>query len=144
RRYELQEDRGGAGRWRGGVGSIRETELLAPVHLSLEGDGHRHPPKGAFGGLPGRGGEAVLVSGGVERGLPSKLQSIWGRPGDVLRTVGPCGGGYGDPHERERARVLQDVLDGLVSPESARDLYGLDDPTLPSPPSGEANGQEVS
>src|SRR5437588_836698 len=63
-RYELQEDRGGAGRWRGGVGSIRDMQLQTAAHLSLEGDGHRHPPKGAFGGLPGHTGGAYLIREG--------------------------------------------------------------------------------
>ena len=125
-RYELRTDRGGAGRWRGGVGSIRETQLLSEARVSLEGDGHRHPPRGAFGGSDGTAGEAVLVTAaGREVRLPSKLQSLLGRPGDTIRTVSPCGGGYGDPRERSPERVLDDVLDGIVSRESAHRLYGV-------------------
>ncbi len=37
----------------------------------------------------------------------------------------PGGGGMGDPKERDPALVARDVEDGLVSPESARTVYGL-------------------
>jgi N-methylhydantoinase B len=35
------------------------------------------------------------------------------------------GGGYGDPTERDPERVRFDVLEEWVSPEAARDLYGV-------------------
>ena len=34
-------------------------------------------------------------------------------------------GGYGDPLERDPARVLDDVLDGLISAETAERDYGV-------------------
>jgi N-methylhydantoinase B len=42
-----------------------------------------------------------------------------------VRTVSPCGGGYGDPLARDPRRVLDDVLDGLVSEKNAREQYGV-------------------
>ena len=44
---------------------------------------------------------------------------------DTVRTVSPCGGGYGNPLERDPRRVLDDVLDGLVSERNAREQYGV-------------------
>jgi N-methylhydantoinase B len=35
------------------------------------------------------------------------------------------GGGYGDPLERDPASVCKDVIEGTVSREAARDLYGV-------------------
>ena len=35
------------------------------------------------------------------------------------------GGGWGDPLKRLPRAVLDDVLDGRVSTEAARDLYGV-------------------
>ncbi|HLH68146.1 MAG TPA: hydantoinase B/oxoprolinase family protein [Candidatus Dormibacteraeota bacterium] len=125
-RYELRTDRAGAGKWRGGMGSIRDVCLLGRTHLSLEGDGHRHPPRGLFGGREGAPGEVIyLPAAGGELPLPSKFQSRWAQPGDTLRTVSPCGGGYGDPLERDPERVLDDVIDEFISLESARSLYGV-------------------
>ena len=125
-RYELREDATGAGRWRGGVGSIRDITFLADARFSVEGGGHRHPPPGLFGGRDGTSGALVLNPGrAAERPLPSKIPDVRTRAGETVRTVGPCGGGYGDPLERDPARVLDDVLDGIVSPESALRDHGV-------------------
>ena len=73
-RYELTEGTGGRGRWRGGLGSIREFEFTEPGGFSIEGDGSKFPPPGLFGGADGTPG-AVLLNAGTEREqlLPSKL-----------------------------------------------------------------------
>ena len=47
-----------------------------------------------------------------------------GKKGDLLRVMTPGSGGYGDPRERDPARIAEDVANGLVSAESARALYG--------------------
>src|SRR5207248_8777030 len=73
-RYELVEDGAGPGRWRGGLGSIREFEFVEPTGYSVEGDGSVHPPPGLFGGGEGTRGAVILNRGGereVER--PSKF-----------------------------------------------------------------------
>jgi N-methylhydantoinase B len=44
--------------------------------------------------------------------------------GDVLRVMSPGGGGYGDPREREPAAVARDLVEGKISVEAARTLYG--------------------
>ncbi|MBV9282084.1 MAG: hydantoinase B/oxoprolinase family protein [Chloroflexi bacterium] len=126
RRYELREDAAGAGKWRGGVGSIRDVSFSAPGGLSLEGDGNCFAPWGIFGGQDGTTGAVIWNPGQPdERPVPSKFPYRGASPGDTIRTVSPCGGGYGDPLERDPARVLDDVLDGLVSAASARELYGV-------------------
>ena len=43
-RYELRENACGAGEWRGGLGSVREFEYLAPGGASVEADGHVFAP----------------------------------------------------------------------------------------------------
>jgi N-methylhydantoinase B len=48
------------------------------------------------------------------------------RPGDRFRVVTAGGGGHGDPRDRDPEAVREDVLDGFVSPNAARDLYGVD------------------
>jgi N-methylhydantoinase B len=126
-RYELREDAAGAGRSRGGAGCIRDFTFLADARFSVEGEGHRHAPPGLFGGHDGTPGGLVLgPDTDREEHLPSKIPDRRTRAGDRLRTLGPCGGGYGDPRERDPERVLDDVLDGLVSPETARSVYGVE------------------
>ena len=125
-RYELREDAAGPGKWRGGVGSIREISFLEGGRFCLEGDGHRFAPWGAFGGKAGTPGDLVLnPKTEREEHLPSKIPDRRTKAGDTVRTVSPCGGGYGDPLERDPERVLNDVLDGIVSKRNAREQYGV-------------------
>jgi N-methylhydantoinase B len=126
--YELIEDGGGAGRWRGGLGSVREVEFLDAAGYSLEGDGSVWAPPGLFGGSAGAPGAVWLNRGrSDQRELPSKFPYRRAEAGDRLCLISPCGGGYGDPGERDRDAVARDVSEGFVSPESARELYGLTD-----------------
>jgi N-methylhydantoinase B len=125
-RYELVTDRGGAGKWRGGLGSVRDVSFLVLGGMSLEGDGNRFPPPGLFGGKLGHVGEVILDPGRPEeRAVPSKFPYMKVKAGTTIRTVSPCGGGYGNPFERDAEKVLADVIDGYVSPESARREYGV-------------------
>jgi N-methylhydantoinase B len=125
-RYELQEDRVGPGRWRGGIGSIRDVQFLEEGGMSLEGDGNVWSPPGVFGGDQGTVGGVMLNPGRPdERPLPSKFPYRRMPAGETIRTVSPGGGGYGDPYERDPQRVLADVLDGFISRRSAEKDYGV-------------------
>jgi N-methylhydantoinase B len=125
-RYELREDVAGAGRWRGGTGAVREFRYLEDGRFSLEGEGHRYGAPGLFDGHDGTPGGVVMNPGQPgEQELPSKIPDHRTRAGDVMRLLGPCGGGYGDPRERDPQAVLDDVLDGLVSERTAREDYGV-------------------
>jgi N-methylhydantoinase B len=118
-RYEMREDSNGCGKWRGGAGSIRDVMFLSPGHASVEGDGHRHAPWGIFGGKQGSCGDLVLNPQSDHSKLPAMISNLALKSGDTLRTVSPCGGGYGDAPERDPAAVLNDVLDGVASLQSA-------------------------
>ena len=55
---------------------------------------------------------------------PSKFTNIVLTEGDEVLIASPVGGGYGDPRERDRNRVVEDVEQGFVSASAARDIYG--------------------
>ena len=61
--------------------------------------------------------------GGTERVLP--YCNFEFNEGDVLYMRVASGGGYGDPLAREPGRVRADVMDGAVSEEAARSIYGV-------------------
>lgn len=124
--YELRENLAGAGQWRGGIGSIRSFELLEDGAVSVEGDGQGFRPWGFAGGRDGSPANVDLVhAGGQSEALPSKIPYRPLAKGDRLVAYGPCGGGYGDPFERAPEDVLDDVLDGLLRVDTAREDYGV-------------------
>ena len=45
--------------------------------------------------------------------------------GDLVRIATAGGGGWGAPFDRPAESVRDDVLDGFVTPQSARDDYGV-------------------
>ncbi len=125
-RYELRDDAAAAGRWRGGIGSVREVTFLEDSFISVEGDGHKFEPWGFDGGANGRTASLVYhQADGADLDLPSMMPNRAVRAGERLTLTGTCGGGYGDPLERAPEEVLQDVLDGYISAASAHRDYGV-------------------
>ena len=121
---ELALDSGGAGRWRGGLGQVVRIARrgVGPWAVSAMIDRTGHAAPGASGGLPGAKGVFVVSSDPAAR--PKQLASI-APDGQVLLAL-PGGGGYGAPSSRAAERVLEDVVNGYVSPEQAREQYGVD------------------
>jgi N-methylhydantoinase B len=125
-RYELRSHAPARGKWRGGIGSVREFAFLSDGAFSVEGEGHKYRPWGFGGGGEGAAASLSLFPGaGGEAALPSKVPYHGARSGDRLVALGPNGGGYGDALERDPAAVLSDVLDGYISQEEAREDYGV-------------------
>lgn len=124
--YEMRRDSGGPGKWRGGVGLERSWVLEAPAAtLSILAERNKFSPWGLFGGnLGAKGGYYLVKTNGNKIKLKSKC-TIRMNAGDRLVVRTPGGGGYGDPLERDPGNVLNDVVNGLVSLESARNDYGV-------------------
>jgi N-methylhydantoinase B len=123
-RKELAQDSGGPGQFRGGLGQDVEVELATgqPGTLSLLVERRLHPALGVNGGLSGA--PSKVVWNGAEEGFPLKGKSVI-KGGDRLAVRYPGGGGFGDPRARNRADVQKDVDAGLISPDAARQVYGL-------------------
>ena len=96
RRYSLRPGSGGAGRWRGGDGIVREIEFLTDAEASLLSERRRIGPYGLAGGAAGATGRNTLLRGKSSRKLASKI-SLHVQRGDVLRIETPGGGGWGKP-----------------------------------------------
>ncbi len=125
RRFELMADSGGAGRWRGGLGAVREYEILDDARLSARMDRHTTSPRGLDGGHPGRPG-ALIVNPGTagERRLPARSGDVEVRAGDILCVERPGGGGMGDPAQRDPADLAADMLNGYITLKGAARDYG--------------------
>lgn len=127
RRYAIHRDSGGAGRFRGGCGIVREYDVLAEhAVLSMRIDSVANPPWGVAGGLAGGTGRAVINPGtDRERVLAPLSDGTVLRRGDTLLIETGGGGGHGHPFDRPAAQVVQDIRDGFVSIEAARRDYGV-------------------
>jgi len=127
RAYGVVCDSGGAGRYRGGCGIVREYEILAEEAVfGIRIDSVKNPPWGIAGGKSGGPGGAVVNPGTPqERRLPPLSDGHILKHGDILRIETGGGGGYGHPFDRPPGEVLEDVLGGFVSVEAARRDYGV-------------------
>jgi N-methylhydantoinase B len=124
--YAINPDSGGAGKFRGGCGVIRDVRVLADCTLGTRMDNTRFAPWGVKGGQAGRTGYWVVNPGTAhERSVKPIGDGFELKKGDLLRMATNGGGGWGDPFDRDPQRVLRDVLDGFVSLESARRDYGV-------------------
>ncbi|MGH8430278.1 MAG: hydantoinase B/oxoprolinase family protein, partial [Solimonas sp.] len=124
-RIALREDSGGVGAHRGGLGVVKEYEVLdGDISFTYRGERHFFAPQGAQGGGDGAKAHAVIkrVDGGEEV-IPSKMMATLKR-GDrvVVETAG--GGGNGAAASRDRDALALDIADGKVSSEQARGQYG--------------------
>ena len=124
--YASVPDTGGPGRHRGGNGVEKVYRLLEHGEISIHDDRHRSQPWGILGGKPGAvSGKWLIRADGRRTPLESKVDNVKVAPGDriVFRTAG--GGGWGDPLERDPARVRADVCRKLMSAEVAEREYGV-------------------
>ena len=98
------------------------------------------------GGLPGaRSRKTLLRKEGSQELLPSKIDRVKVRNGDLLVAETWGGGGCGDPLERDPEKVVFDVDAGLVTPEGAK-RYGvvLDSKGKPDHPATQALRREMA
>jgi N-methylhydantoinase B len=122
-RYEFRENSAGPGEYRGGNGVVRAFRALdESTTFTILSERERHSPWGLSGGGAGAKMRAVLVRDGRERTIPNKGTYSLGRGDEVvLYTAG--GGGYGNPRRRSRARLEEDLADGLITRGLAAKQY---------------------
>ena len=124
--YSLAPDTGGAGKYRGGLGIVRDFRLLAEdATFQLRSDRTDFRPWGAEGGKPGTPTRNLLnPDTPEERELPGKyLMTL--KKGDLYRVVQAGGGGYGNPLDRDPYSVLEDVEQEKLTSAYARTEYGV-------------------
>lgn len=119
-------DSGGAGEWRGAVGVRHRIEPVGhTMHLSYAGSGHTCPAFGLFGAAPGTPADHRILdaaTGELVAALPNAGEADVTSGQRWLAETGG-GGGLGNPWRRSPESVLEDVVDGFVSPEAAREIY---------------------
>jgi N-methylhydantoinase B len=128
RRYELAPDTGGSGKFRGGLGIIREYEMLAASSsINARGDRTKFAPRGVHGGKDGAKSKFLLFDAEAPEGreIPSKYSGQIQR-GDRLRVTTSGGGGYGPPSERQMEALVKDLRNAKITVDKAQQDYHLD------------------
>jgi N-methylhydantoinase B len=128
-RYGLMTDSGGAGKYRGGSGTVWEVEPIDhEMTVITFGEGRRFPALGAAGAesqmTDAKVGRLVVSSAAGEK-IYRENVLVTIKPGERAANHNPGGGGYGNPFERPADRVADDVRNGIVSLEGARREYGV-------------------
>lgn len=124
--YTFVADAMGAGKFRGGAPTRKEYRFLEDeALLQVRSDRRVFSPYGLHGGRPGKPSASTLLRPGEEPvALPAKV-TMTIRKGAILRHDLAGGGGWGNPLERDPARVLADVRAELLSEEAAFEDYGV-------------------
>ncbi|SEF15099.1 N-methylhydantoinase B [Rhizobiales bacterium GAS191] len=121
--YELVQDSGGPGEFRGGMTMRRRVRIIDHVAtISAGGTNSVVPPFGLFGGLPGSTARVELSEGVA----PLNRRAGVLKPNQSIGMVAAAGGGYGDPRKRDRERVLRDLKEERISRRAAIEIYGLE------------------
>ena len=125
RRYGFRPDSGGPGSSRGGCGLYREYHLETDASASLWFERSVTTAWGLFGGKDGSGPGIKLITDEATEDWVLKINVHPLPAGSVLRLETGGGGGFGNPLDRDPAKVREDVLDGYVTPEGAERDYGV-------------------
>jgi len=122
----LVENSGGAGRHRGGLGVEKVYQFPESLDLRFNVNVERIgcPAWGLDGGDAGVPPSVKLVRATGER-VDLRKDDVQIGPGDCLRVVSGGGGGYSSPLERSPDDVLRDVVEGYITADVARNIYGV-------------------
>ena len=124
-KYGFVTDTEGPGEFRGGLGIVREFQLLhEEASLQVRSDRGKFLPWGTQGGSPGSPTRNTLNPDAEAERLPAKfLRTL--KQGDVYHLIQAGAGGYGDPLDRDPDAVMADLVQEKVTVERAREAYGV-------------------
>ena len=123
--YGFRPDSEGAGKFRGGLGMVREYRyLMDDTILQMRSERMKYQPYGLQSGKASSPTRLILTQNGQQKAMPTKFLVTLNK-GDSLRVDWPGAGGWGDPLERDPMKVLVDVIAEKVSVQRAREVYGV-------------------
>lgn len=129
--HEYLCDSGGAGQWRGGLGTVTQIMLKGEdTTMVVFGDGDVEPNYGLFGGKGSVLNKIELTYPDSYRDgkklIPMSKDMIFGIPDNTLYyQIAGGGGGYGNSKKRDKEKVIQDLKNEVISEEAAEKIYGL-------------------
>tara|TARA_B100000029_G_scaffold286710_1_gene280456 strand:- start:521 stop:2284 length:1764 start_codon:yes stop_codon:yes gene_type:complete len=127
-RYELRTEEYGIGKFRGGLGVIRDYCFLEDdCQIQIANELTQARPHGLNGGHDGGINSIKMHAGSNEEELLTERATGMGpfKTGDVISLRSAGGGGYGDPLDRDPERVRKEIQNGIVSSQQAKEFYGV-------------------
>ncbi|MCV9999745.1 hydantoinase B/oxoprolinase family protein [Pararhizobium sp. YC-54] len=124
-RMELNVEPGGEGKWSGGHGIRLDYRIRRDnSFLTLGYTRSRILPWSLDGANEGSANYALVMrkDGSSER--YAFASGIRVDTDDVIRVITGAGGGIGNPRERDPKLVAEDIRNGFITPERAREVYG--------------------
>ena len=133
--YALRPNSGGAGKYRGGLSNVKQMLCTGEMLVSQMTNKHKIGAWGLKGGFEGKVGATLYKKSSSDewktvvdafgKVSPSKYSNVEMRPGDRVRVLAPGGGGFGVPSQRTPEAIDEDIAEGFISVEEARNKYGL-------------------
>lgn len=123
-RLVLSDQPGGEGEHRGGKGIVIDYRVRSNgCFLTCAYTRNKHKPWPLEGGCEGSPNyvEVIRTDGSVEE--YAVITALEVNEGDLIRIHTGTGAGYGDPKDRPRELLLDDLRNGYLSPEIAREIY---------------------
>jgi N-methylhydantoinase B len=121
----LNDEDGGAGQFRGGKGIVIDYTIRNDnSFLTCAYTRSKVAPWALKGGESGTHNriEVIRTDGSSERHAMSTEVNI--NTADIVRVITANGAGYGDPKLRDRQAIKDDLKNGYVSMEYAKNVYG--------------------
>jgi N-methylhydantoinase B len=120
------EDGPGHGKYRGGLGIIKEYKIISgEAYFTVSIGRSKYPPWGIDGGKNGSPNYAILYKRGEESRMIRKIAAVKLHNGDRVILHSGSGGGWGNPLDRDPYLVLQDIKNGYIKAEDAEKIYGV-------------------
>ena len=118
---------GGEGKHMGGRGIVMDYQVRSESGFLTAGyTRSKFPPWGIAGGHDGSTNYIEFIPVEGERQKFAAVSGLATSKGDIIRVLTGSGGGFGNPLERNREQVLEDLRNGLISESAARDVFGLE------------------
>ncbi len=124
-RMELNTAPGGEGQYNGGRGLVLDYRIRTENGFLTAGfTRSRIKPWSLQNGEEGSGNYVVVNKADGSSEQYSFVSGLSLTTDDVVRVVTSSGAGYGNPSNRDPASVQQDIKNGLITPERAKEIYG--------------------
>ena len=126
--YAFDDREGGAGKYRGGKGTILDYKITAEeAFLTYSASRTTTRPWGAEGGKEGTFNGTTILRGDGSVEKHNMVNNLSLKKGEIVRLHSASGGGYGDPKSRPEDKVLLDLKNGMISKHEAVAIYGLNE-----------------